>query len=429
MDDINLDNIIYEFYAKRQHQQTTELCEMMKEYGCDKGIHNYTTFYHVLFQGVRDQPVRLLEIGYGDKGVALPVWQKYFWNGAVLRADVKEMDDIDQIFHNIGNVDVIIDDSSYEFDNNWNILLHAICHLNEGGIYIITDLKQSTASLFNKKRSELMSLFHLKICHLMDIPCIGNTVDNRLLILQKFKIPPLTIVTAAYQDNWQYLIRFLSSLIVQKIPFTEIFVYDMGIDSPTMRIIHDMFPSHHIRFRSFNYSKYPSFFNLKPHKGYYAWKPVIIDQVAGEVDSGNLFWCDASSMVTNNLKDLFHIMNKIDLYTPVSCGTLRQWTHPRTLEYFCIQHDDMINEKMMRDATQICFHICPEIRKLIEEWSYCAQIHECIAPLGSDRTNHRHDQSILTILYYRHLRQHPHRMQYPMDDPLVGIQQQCMVAC
>ena len=41
-------------------------------------------------------------------------------------------------------------------------------------------------------------------------------------------------------------------------------------------------------------------------------------------------------------------------------------------------------------------------RDLITEWKDLALIKECISPELSDRSNHRQDQSILSILYYKY---------------------------
>ena len=38
--------------------------------------------------------------------------------------------------------------------------------------------------------------------------------------------------------------------------------------------------------------------------------------------------------------------------------------------------------------------------KLIKEWAEYSQIEECIAPIGSNRFNHRQDQAVLTLLIY-----------------------------
>lgn len=45
----------------------TAMCRVMTAHGSDKGHvnHNYTTVYSALFNSLRDQPLRILEIGLG----------------------------------------------------------------------------------------------------------------------------------------------------------------------------------------------------------------------------------------------------------------------------------------------------------------------------------------------------------------------------
>ena len=42
------------------------------------------------------------------------------------------------------------------------------------------------------------------------------------------------------------------------------------------------------------------------------------------------------------------------------------------------------------------------VRKLIKEWRDLALIKECICPDSSDRSNHRQDQAVLSILFYKY---------------------------
>ena len=45
----------------------------------------------------------------------------------------------------------------------------------------------------------------------------------------------------------------------------------------------------------------------------------------------------------------------------------------------------------------------PWVKEMIKEWRDLSLIKECICPDGSDRSNHRQDQSIFTILFYKYL--------------------------
>jgi hypothetical protein len=48
----------------------------------------------------------------------------------------------------------------------------------------------------------------------------------------------------------------------------------------------------------------------------------------------------------------------------------------------------------------------PEVRDFIKQFAECACIKDCIAPPGSSRKNHRQDQAVFTILYYKFITSH-----------------------
>ena len=49
------------------------------------------------------------------------------------------------------------------------------------------------------------------------------------------------------------------------------------------------------------------------------------------------------------------------------------------------------------------------VRRLVKEWRDLALVKECICPDGSDRSNHRQDQAVLTILFYKYLEMYKFR--------------------
>lgn len=437
--ELDVHDIIRIYNEYRSYHDVTELCHMMKKNDCDKGLgfHNYSTFYHQLFQKVRHESFRFIEIGYNKHGVSLPAWREYFSKATIYGADVESLpeisgiekiisfdqkspEDICRLFEEIGHVDVILDDGIHDYESNMTLFTNAFPFLNNGGIYIIEDLKKETRDMFENNRIEMMSRYQLDMFHIMDIPYHGNQYDNRVLIMRKHKRLPLTIITAASQNHAKSLIQFICSIIVNKVPFEDIYIYDLGLDEITMRILKDMFPSHNVHIRSFDYSKYPDYFNIKDNAGQYAWKPVIIEEVAHELKKGLLLWCDAGNKAMDNMQTLIQHMKKNAIYSPISIGTVRQWTHPKTLEYLSIQSGDPLNEYINRNAAQICFNLNSNVMNLIEEWAHCAKIRACIAPPGSDRTNHRQDQSIFTILFYRFIKKYPQEIK---NDYVVQIHQ------
>src|SRR6516162_7560035 len=133
-----------------------------RKHGTDKasGSHNYHDWYHGYLQRLRDEPIKLLEIGVGD-GASLRMWRDYFHRGHIvgmdLREDRKELFTGDQrIAIEIGNsgvdndlhrvaeahfpFDVIVDDGGH--DPQDQILAYHVLmdYMRPGGFYILEDV-------------------------------------------------------------------------------------------------------------------------------------------------------------------------------------------------------------------------------------------------------------------------------------------------
>ena len=95
----------------------TQMCWVMTKNGSDKGRgrHNYTTIYSALFGKLRDEPLRIFELGLGTNnphlpssmgslgrpGASLRGWRDLFPNAMIFGADV----DRDILFARTGHVD------------------------------------------------------------------------------------------------------------------------------------------------------------------------------------------------------------------------------------------------------------------------------------------------------------------------------------
>lgn len=151
----------------------TELCSLGVKYPTDKCPYNqdfnlhkhpYTPIYHLLFSKFRyDFNVRFAELGILNNN-SMKCWREYFPN-AILFAydnnndliniakshnlvrttynylDVSDSDSIHNALKKSGsNFDVILDDSSHEFEHQINIIKSSVTHLKAGAYLIIEDI-------------------------------------------------------------------------------------------------------------------------------------------------------------------------------------------------------------------------------------------------------------------------------------------------
>ncbi len=105
------------------------LDELAIKYGTDKSskCHNYTAVYENMFGAIREEPLRILEIGVAT-GASLKMWLEYFPNADIHGIDItlesldKSLLDNDRVTLDVGN------QSDREFLDNVGIDFNKICH-------------------------------------------------------------------------------------------------------------------------------------------------------------------------------------------------------------------------------------------------------------------------------------------------------------
>jgi hypothetical protein len=131
------------------------------QFGTDKSSagHDYLRFYEPYLAPLRDQPVRLLEIGILG-GASLAVWEAYFANGTIIGADIdrrtlrfarprvlieiidqSNIEHLTQLAIRHGPFDVIVEDGSHMWEHQITSLRTLFPFLKNGGFYVVEDLQ------------------------------------------------------------------------------------------------------------------------------------------------------------------------------------------------------------------------------------------------------------------------------------------------
>ena len=205
------------------------------------------------------------------------------------------------------------------------------------------------------------------------------------------ELAKLTIISGASSNHFLCLKNLLRSLILSKVEASTI-VYDLGLTQEEAQIIQSQCKD----FRKFVFSRYPSYVDIEINRGEYAWKPIIVSEVMAEHD-GLILWLDAGDLVFGNLEQVKRILQEYGFYSPVSSSIIKQWTHPAMLRYLDVK-SELLSRRNRNGAIVGINPAYPGIKDLILRWRDFALIKECIAPEGSDRTNHRQDQALLSVL-------------------------------
>ena len=124
----------------------------------DKGWrHGYTKIYDEVFEKLRDEPIKLLEIGV-KRGASLRLWAEVFLNAEIFGIDINarcashETDRFKIIIGDscdselikevseYGPFDIIIDDGSHDMQPQKTTFSLLWPYVNKKGIYVIEDL-------------------------------------------------------------------------------------------------------------------------------------------------------------------------------------------------------------------------------------------------------------------------------------------------
>lgn len=216
-------------------------------------------------------------------------------------------------------------------------------------------------------------------------------------------IEKMIIVTGASQNHFKSLKQLIESYKSiygeHGSPSARIIVYNLGINGEDWEnFIKDTSSIACIEYKVFPYEKYPDYFNINIEAGQYAWKPAIVYETSLIANGDNIIWMDAGNKIIGPFDILSKYLARFHIHTHVTNGPIKEWTHPKTIEFM---HANEFVECRNRNGACIAFNTStPWVRDLIKDWYTMALTRDCIAPEGSDRSNHRQDQAVFTVLYY-----------------------------
>jgi FkbM family methyltransferase len=215
-----------------------------------------------------------------------------------------------------------------------------------------------------------------------------------------------TIVTAASSNHANTLIQLLTHLANHRTG-TRVIVYDLGLQTDQREKIQNLCRKHSYILETFDYNNYPPHLNINVFRGAYAWKPNIIREV-GDKYKGLVLWMDSGNLIKQDIDTFWSTIEKEGFYAGLSEACLPDFTHSTTLAR--LKCTSLEIRHRMRNAACIGINFdFAWVCSLIHEWSEYANRKDCIAPLGACWLNHRYDQSLLSILYYRYQETHKFR--------------------
>ena len=232
----------------------------------------------------------------------------------------------------------------------------------------------------------------------IDLLIIFFNLIYNLIIYRKPYQNNIIFVTAAEKNYFKQLDSLLESYY--KNLSNKLIVYDIGLEKDQVNYLKDKYEKLNIRIFRFNH--YPKFIGeyFDDKLGNYAWKPIIVNELMQECKS-KVVWLDAGNLITKKIIFLKIALTASGIIVPTSSNTIRDWTHPKTIEYIGIDNKYLDSNNYASGLIGFDYK-SKKANKIAELWSNFSQIQECISPLDSSRENHRQDQAVLTLLLYKY---------------------------
>lgn len=204
----------------------------------------------------------------------------------------------------------------------------------------------------------------------------------------------MILITGADYTHARSLRQFLGS-VRRFEPDLRPIVYDLGLTFVQRWRVKLGFPR--MEFRRFAFETFPPHFNIRVEAGHYAWKPAIVFGALQKAKEP-VCWMDAGNVLTEPLVALREAVRERGFYSPSSLGTITHWTHPKMLARFGVDEAWGRDKANLNGACVAFDPDCQAANDLAKKWYEGALDKDCIAPEGSNRSNHRQDQAMLSVL-------------------------------
>lgn len=241
---------------------------------------------------------------------------------------------------------------------------------------------------------------------------------------------------ATYWMDWELDPASSGSLAEHHVRPPRLLIYDLGLEQRQLHLLKAHYarawaaiaPYLDVEVRRFNFEQYPPHvsFSEEHHAGEYAWKPAIVGEVAdearrilqaapGRVDAyqykGIVVWMDSGVFAQPfkiRMHELLDRTKEEGFLSAVSSGKGREWNHPDMYAALRLtaKQRRIVDDADNVDASRLFFDLANKevdvFGSVIEPWRNCSLTQACIAPAGSNRGNHRQDQSVLGTIVALH---------------------------
>ena len=209
----------------------------------------------------------------------------------------------------------------------------------------------------------------------------------------------LTIVTGASESFYESLRDNLLHSIFKYENTATLIVWDLGLSAEQLNELELLLrdKGQIIHYPEENLS---SHFSMKRHN--YSFKSYCIYHSMCKCNTNYLLWLDAGCAIRKTLNAERNILKMYGFYSPYSSTSIGQLTYKDVKKYFFDNGYDYAKQQMLTGGVCGFDMKNHKIKSIVREWFLYTLNEQLISPVGADLTNHRFDQSLLSLIYYSH---------------------------
>lgn len=237
---------------------------------------------------------------------------------------------------------------------------------------------------------------------LYDIRIIFLVLFKNLFKIKKILNKEYVLVTASDSQHFIYLENLIENYIQKKNYFSNFVIFNLGMSQNQVEKLSKI---SFVELRNFNFDDYPPHYSkrLRSHNnkiGGFAWKPEMIEIVLKEFKC-NVIWFDSATRFNFKIFLFKLYLHQYGFISFHSTGKIKDWTHINVLKELGIyKNKRYLNSRNLMGGVVGFSYKNKKSVNLLRKWNNLANNENLIFPKNSSSSNHRHDQSLLSILYW-----------------------------
>lgn len=258
--------------------------------------------------------------------------------------------------------------------------------------------------IFNKLKNSQKLIKLIKITkdfpfYFADIFILIYSFIYNLLFFQKIYDKNFVIVTGSDKYFANTLLQLLDNLNRYNF-IKKIYVYDLGLEKKNIDNLSKF--SSKVQIINFNFSEHEEFISKRDTHGTlgaYAWKPNIV-WAELQNNKSKVIWLDSANLINYRFIFVLIVLTCKGFFSPMSAKKIKDLTYGSTIEALGLPNR-YLNKRNLTGGFVGFDWNNSKSRELARMWVKNSNIEELILPKKSSKHNHRWDQSILSVLFYK----------------------------